>query len=65
MKLETGRTPRLGDREKLFWVAESILSPPVVDDMRPILQLPDERTIREWKYVLEEKLNIKDSWSPN
>ena len=53
--------PRLGNREKLFWVGEAIVSKKVVEDLKPILKLPDIKTISNWKYVLEKKLNINDS----
>ena len=37
VKAETGVTPHLNTRERLFWIGEQIISPQVVDDMRPIL----------------------------
>jgi butyrate kinase len=48
-----GIKKRLTELEKLFWVGEYIVSPMAVDDLRPVLKLPGESTIRSWKYFLQ------------
>jgi len=52
---------RLGAVERLFWIGEQVVSPAVVEDIKPVLHLPDGKTIKEWKAALEEKLHINDT----